>query len=70
MGRDKAALPFGDESLLERVIRIVRPKVDELWLVAREGQALPAPAEIPVAVATWSCGNRSDTIVITVTESV
>ena len=49
MGRDKAALPFGDESLLERVIRIVRPKVDELWLVAREGQALSAPADLPIA---------------------
>ena len=29
MGRDKAALPFGDESLLERILRIVRPRVDE-----------------------------------------
>ncbi len=49
MGRDKAALPFGDETLLERVVRIVRSRVDEVWLVAREGQALPAPAELPVA---------------------
>ena len=38
MGRDKAALPFGDETMLERVVRIVRPVVDEVILVAREGQ--------------------------------
>jgi molybdopterin-guanine dinucleotide biosynthesis protein A len=38
MGRDKAALPFGGESMLERVVRIVRPVVDEVILVAREGQ--------------------------------
>lgn len=49
MGRDKAALPFGDESLLERVVRIVRPVVDEVWLVAREGQALANPLRLPVA---------------------
>ncbi|MEE2673293.1 MAG: molybdenum cofactor guanylyltransferase [Myxococcota bacterium] len=49
MGRDKAGLPFGDESLLERVVRIDRSKVDEVWLVAREGQVLPAGAELPVA---------------------
>ena len=49
MGRDKAALPFGDETLLERVVRIVRPTVDEVWLVAREGQALPGPVGLPVA---------------------
>jgi molybdopterin-guanine dinucleotide biosynthesis protein A len=44
MGRDKAALPFGDESLLSRVARIVAGVVDEVWIVAREGQTLP---EIP-----------------------
>ncbi len=41
MGRDKAALPFGDETMLERVVRMVRPVVDEVILVAREGQAVP-----------------------------
>ncbi len=49
MGRDKAALPFGDESLLERVVRIVSQAVDEVWLVAREGQTLAGPTTLPVA---------------------
>jgi len=41
MGRDKAALPFGEETMLERVVRIVGPVVDEVILVAREGQQVP-----------------------------
>jgi molybdopterin-guanine dinucleotide biosynthesis protein A len=44
MGRDKAALPFGGDSLLSRVVGIVARVVDEVWIVAREGQTLP---EIP-----------------------
>ena len=40
MGRDKASLPFGDETLLDRIVRIVTPCVDEVRLVAREGQVL------------------------------
>lgn len=40
MGRDKASLPFGSETLLERVVRIIEPVVDELWLVAREDQSI------------------------------
>lgn len=42
MGRDKASLPFGDELLLLRVVRLVREVADDVVLVAREGQALPA----------------------------
>jgi molybdopterin-guanine dinucleotide biosynthesis protein A len=38
MGRDKWSLPFGDETLLERTVRTVREVVDEVWVVAREGQ--------------------------------
>ncbi|MDH3214116.1 MAG: NTP transferase domain-containing protein, partial [Myxococcales bacterium] len=38
MARDKASLPFGEETLLERVVRIVSQVVDEVWVVAREGQ--------------------------------
>jgi len=38
MGRDKWSLPFGDESFLERTVRLVTPVVDEVWVVAREGQ--------------------------------
>ena len=41
MGRDKASLPFGDETLLERVVRIVSPVVDELVVAARADQELP-----------------------------
>jgi molybdopterin-guanine dinucleotide biosynthesis protein A len=42
MGREKAALPFGDETLLARVVRLVGQVADDVVLVAREGQALPA----------------------------
>jgi molybdopterin-guanine dinucleotide biosynthesis protein A len=48
MGRDKSTLPFGDETLLERVVRLVSSRVDEVWLVAREGQRLP-DLGLPVA---------------------
>ncbi len=41
MGRDKASLPFGDELLLSRVVRLLREVAGEVLLVAREGQALP-----------------------------
>jgi molybdopterin-guanine dinucleotide biosynthesis protein A len=40
MGRDKWSLPFGDETLLERTVRCVREVVDEVWVVAREGQEI------------------------------
>jgi molybdopterin-guanine dinucleotide biosynthesis protein A len=41
MGRDKATLPFGEETLLARVVRIVQSVVPDVRLVAREGQTLP-----------------------------
>ena len=41
MGRDKASLPFGGETLLARVVAIVRQAADDVVLVAREGQTLP-----------------------------
>lgn len=37
MGRDKASLPFGAETLLERAIRIVGEVADEVVVVAQEG---------------------------------
>jgi molybdopterin-guanine dinucleotide biosynthesis protein A len=40
MGRDKWSLPFGDETLLDRTVRIVRDVVPEVWVVAREGQGV------------------------------
>lgn len=45
MGRDKARLAFGDETLLGRVVRLVRDVADDVVLVAREGQLLPAGFE-------------------------
>lgn len=46
MGRDKASLPFGGESLLSRVVRLVAPAVDDIVLSAAEGQQISA--ELPV----------------------
>ena len=45
MGRDKAWLPFGDERLLQRVVRLVGDAVDDVLVVARPGQELPALPE-------------------------
>ena len=41
MGRDKASLPFGPETLLERAVRIVSLAVEDVVVVARPGQELP-----------------------------
>jgi molybdenum cofactor guanylyltransferase len=41
MGRDKAALPFGGETLLQRVVRVLGAVVAEVVVVSRPGQALP-----------------------------
>jgi len=49
MGRDKASLPFGAETLLQRVVRLVAPLVEEIVVVAHAGQDLPAlPADVRV----------------------
>jgi molybdopterin-guanine dinucleotide biosynthesis protein A len=42
MGRPKAWLPFGDETLLERVVRRLGEVVAPIVVVAAPGQALPA----------------------------
>jgi len=42
MGRDKAALPFGGESMLERIARIVGGVADEVIVVGRLDQQAPA----------------------------
>jgi molybdopterin-guanine dinucleotide biosynthesis protein A len=41
MGRDKASLPFGDETLLSHVVAVVSAVVDEVLVVPRQGQELP-----------------------------
>lgn len=49
MGRDKATLPFGPESMLERVVRLMSEVVDpgRIVIVAAIGQPLP---ELPPGV--------------------
>ena len=47
MGFPKAMLPFGDETMLQRVLRLLKPIVDPLVVVAAGDQALPdLPANI------------------------
>jgi len=47
MGRPKAMLPFGPETLLERVVRLLGQAVDVTVVVATPGQKLP---ELPPSV--------------------
>ena len=47
MHRDKASLPFGDETMLERIAGIVSRVVEEVWVVAREGQRIAG--DFPIA---------------------
>lgn len=50
MGRDKASLPFGDEALLQRMVRILREVVPDVTVVGRRDQALPPlPEEVRLA---------------------
>jgi molybdopterin-guanine dinucleotide biosynthesis protein A len=42
MGRPKALLPFGGETLIERILRRLRPLVIESVVVAAPGQELPS----------------------------
>ncbi len=48
MGRPKAWLPFGNEVLLQRVVRILREVVDPIVVVAAPGQVVPT---LPPSVA-------------------
>lgn len=50
MGSSKALLPFGDESMLQRVVRLVGQVVDPVMVVAAPGQTLPGlPTGVQVA---------------------
>jgi molybdopterin-guanine dinucleotide biosynthesis protein A len=40
MGADKATLPFGDETLLQRAVRVAHEVAGEVIVVGREGQEL------------------------------
>lgn len=42
MGRDKATLPFGDEVLLQRIVRVVRSVAEDVVVVAARDQVLPS----------------------------
>ena len=49
MGQPKAWLPFGNEFLLPRIVRILREVVDPIVVVAAPGQELPPlPAEVEI----------------------
>jgi molybdopterin-guanine dinucleotide biosynthesis protein A len=41
MGRPKALLPFGDKTLLERIVDRLTPAVNEIVVVGAAGQTLP-----------------------------
>lgn len=41
MGRDKAALPFGPETLLARVVRLVQTVTDDVVVVGETTQSMP-----------------------------
>lgn len=49
MGLPKATLPFGDEVLLTRVVRLLGDVVDRLVVVAAAGQTLP-PLDVSIRV--------------------
>jgi molybdopterin-guanine dinucleotide biosynthesis protein A len=49
MGRPKAWLPFGDELMLQRVVRVLREVVEPVVVVAAPGQDVPPlPAEVEI----------------------
>ncbi len=41
MGRDKATLPFGEETLLQRIVATLHALVQDIVVVGHGGQALP-----------------------------
>jgi molybdenum cofactor guanylyltransferase len=56
MGRSKALLPFGNEQMLQRVVRILSQVVRPLVVVAANEQQLPSlPAEIAVIHDAEKC---------------
>ena len=46
MGQDKASLPFGDETLLDRVLRLVATVADDVVLAAAPAQPVPAGVRV------------------------
>lgn len=58
MGRPKAGLPFGDDVLLQRVVRIVGEAADKVIVVAANEQSLPPLPEAVTRIndAVEDCG--------------
>ncbi|MEZ6059608.1 MAG: molybdenum cofactor guanylyltransferase [Planctomycetaceae bacterium] len=49
MGREKHLLPFGNEVLLQRICRLLRPVASTIVVVAASGQEMPAlPGDVAV----------------------
>ena len=49
MGQPKAWLPFGDEVMLQRIVRVVHKVVDPVVVVAAPGQVVPElPSEVRI----------------------
>jgi molybdenum cofactor guanylyltransferase len=46
MGQDKGSLPFGDETMLERIVRLVASIADDVIVVARRDQQTPSGVRI------------------------
>ncbi|MEO5741157.1 MAG: molybdenum cofactor guanylyltransferase [Vicinamibacterales bacterium] len=46
MGQDKGSLQFGDQTMLERILRIVRGIADDVIVVARRDQQVPASVTV------------------------
>ncbi|MEO3761204.1 molybdenum cofactor guanylyltransferase [Mycobacterium sp. B14F4] len=42
MGRDKATLPYGGTTLVERMVDVLKPRCAPIFVIAAPGQALPA----------------------------
>ena len=58
MGRAKATLPFGPETMVERIVRVVGEVCSPIVVVAAAGQELPRlnPAVIVVRDSQPDCG--------------
>ena len=46
MGRDKAALPFGAETLLTRVVRLVQAVADDVVVVGHTAESMPVGVRV------------------------
>ncbi|MDG2467915.1 MAG: molybdenum cofactor guanylyltransferase [Pirellulaceae bacterium] len=54
MGTSKALLPFGDEVMLQRVVRILQSALDPVVVVAAEDQPLPElPSDVTVLIDSY-----------------